>query len=623
MMKRVAFLVFLLCFLLNFGGLSYPASVDDLISSANEKRREKDFEEALKLYSDALPKSGELSFYLKFYIGLIYLEKKDYSQAIAYFDDLWKLRDKLPLELFTLLPYRMAQVYEEMGDLGRAYDFYLIALAYGRDSFKTLAYKRLASLSYSMGKYEKSFDWLLPVLQDNPNDGWANEMVLKLYRKIDNPSEELLYRVGRAYYLRNDYESALGFFKRSNRKFWEGLTLERLNRKKEAFDTYKTLVKAGTVSETLLKRFINLAEALDAKREAIFLLSALLNKDPKNEPLILYCLYSLSGDAKFKRSLKERYPTSDWALEVAWFDGWRKYISGKYKDAMKEWGLITKYHKGSLAHAKVVHYLSKVGLYRKDEAKRELLSFFPTEYYTVKRYGIPLNNRVPTFPEDRLLRRLYKVGFWEVAFIRANLLEKLDPPSRNYYLSLVTEKLSNYSSSIAYAYLLINSGFRDRVIWRRAYPLGDHYDYILKVAKAEEVDPLLVLAVIHQESRFDPQVVSWAGAIGLMQLMPFTGRAYGVKDRELLFSPDVNLRLGIKHLKEFLDRYKGNLYLALAAYNAGPGNVDRWLKEIKARDWEEWAESIPFRETRNYVRKVMSAYRIYKELYRKDNRLKS
>jgi len=101
-----------------------------------------------------------------------------------------------------------------------------------------------------------------------------------------------------------------------------------------------------------------------------------------------------------------------------------------------------------------------------------------------------------------------------------------------------------------------------------------------------------------------------------MQLMPFTGESYGIRDRNLLFSPEINIRLGIKHLKEFLDRYNGNLYLALAAYNAGSGNVDRWIKNIKARNWEEWSEGIPFEETRNYVKKVLGAYRAYKELYR-------
>ncbi|MCS7234067.1 MAG: lytic transglycosylase domain-containing protein [Synergistetes bacterium] len=602
---------------------AYSANLDDLLSMANQKRRERSLDEALKLYAEALPQSRELSPYIRLYMGLIYMDKRDYNQALSYFEALWKERKNLPLELEAIVPYRIAQVYEEMEDLQRAYDFYLLSLTSGTSYLRKLAYGRLAYLAYRMEKYDKAFEWLLPILQDSPNDKLANDLVLKLYPKIKEPSSEFLYRVGRAYYLLNNYSRALDFFRRAGRGFWEGLSLERLGRKKEAFDVYSRLVKSGEVSESLVRRFAWVSESLDLKKEAIDLLIGLLRKDVQDRDMIIYYLYYLSDNVEYKKALKRDYPKSKWALRVAWFDGWKAYSAGKYKDALKEWDFIIKYHKGEIPHAKAIYYLSKVGLYPKGKAKEELLSLFPTEYYTVKRYNIPLNDKLPSFPEDRLLRRLYKVGFWEVALVRANLLEKLEAHSRDYYLSLVSEKLSNYRSSISYAYSLINSGFRDPRIWKRAYPLGDHYNHILENAKREKVDPLLVLAVIHQESRFDPDIVSWAGAIGLMQLMPFTGEAYGIKNRDLLFSPEINIKYGIKHLKEFLDRYNGNLYLSLAAYNAGPGNVDRWLKDTKAKDWEEWAESIPFQETRDYVRKVMAAYRIYKELYREKPKSKS
>lgn len=616
-MRKIISSIIFVYFFLVFTEISYGASIDDVISLANQKRMANKLDEALKLYSDILPESKELSPYVRFYMGLIHMYKEEYSEAFVRFNELWEKKEGLPLELKAILPYRIAQLYEKMGSLTKAYDFYLIVLTSGTDYLKKLACGRLASIAYSMGKYEKALEWLLKVLEKDPNDEWANDMLLKLYRKVKKPSSELLYRVGMAYYYRNNYKTALYYFRKSGRKFWEGLTLERLNLKREAFNAYTTLLKRGVVSEALLRRFVNLAESLNKKGEGIALLYNLLRKDSKNKPLIVYYLYYLTGDPKFKNLLKSKFPASDWALEMAWFDGWEKYVSRKYKDAMKEWTLVFNHHKGSLTYAKVIYYLSKVGLYSRDKAKAELLASFPTEYYTVRRYGLSSNEKMPPLPKDRLLMRLYKTGFWEIAFLRVNLLENLKISSRNYFLSLVSEKLSNYSSSIAYAYFLINSGFRSITIWRKAYPLGDHYDYILRVAKREKVDPLLVLAVIHQESRFDPQAVSWAGAIGLMQLMPFTGKAYGVRERGTLFVPEVNIRVGIKHLKELLDRYRGNLYLALAAYNAGSGNVDRWLKSIKAKDWEEWAESLPFRETRNYVRKVMAAYRVYKELYRR------
>lgn len=615
-------LVLSIVFLLSFDAYS-ATTVDEIISSANKRRRENALDEALKLYSEALPKSGELAPYIKFYMGLIYMDKKDYEKTLSYLEGLWRERKSLPSELEAILPYRIGQVYENMGEAQKAYDFYLLSLTSGTNHLKKLAYGRLAYIAYNMGKFDKAFEWLLPILQEEPNDRFANNLVLKIYPKIKEPSSELLYRVGRAYYLLNNYSRALDYFRRAGRKFWVGLCFERLGKRKEAFDVYSESIRAGEFSESLIRRFVWVSELLDLKKEAIELLLGLLKRGIQDRDLVIYYLYYLSNNPAYKKALERDYPKSKWALRASWFDGWKAYSEGKYKDALREWELILKHHKGEIPHAKVIYYLSKVGLYPKDKAKSELLALFPTEYYTVRRYGVSLNEKLPPFPEDKLLRRLYKVGFWEVAFIRANLISKVEQSSRNYFLSLLCEKLSNYRSSISYAYLLINSGFRDAKVWKKAYPLGDHYDQILENAKKEKVDPLLVLAVIHQESRFDPEIVSWAGAVGLMQLMPFTGETYGIKDRDLLFSPEINIKYGVKHLKEFLDRYRGNLYLALAAYNAGSGNVDKWLRSIKAKDWEEWAESIPFQETRDYVRKVMAAYRIYKEIYREKPKSKS
>jgi soluble lytic murein transglycosylase-like protein len=107
------------------------------------------------------------------------------------------------------------------------------------------------------------------------------------------------------------------------------------------------------------------------------------------------------------------------------------------------------------------------------------------------------------------------------------------------------------------------------------------------------VDPALVRAVIETESNWNPRAVSRKGAGGLMQLIPTTAQRYGAND---LFNPEQNIDAGVRHLKSLLQRYNGNLDLALAAYNAGEGAVDR-------------AGGIPhYRETKNYVQKVQNAY---------------
>jgi soluble lytic murein transglycosylase-like protein len=116
---------------------------------------------------------------------------------------------------------------------------------------------------------------------------------------------------------------------------------------------------------------------------------------------------------------------------------------------------------------------------------------------------------------------------------------------------------------------------------------------VKEAADRHNVDPALVRAVIETESNWNPSAYSRKGAAGLMQLIPTTAQRYGAND---VFNPQQNIDAGVRHLKWLLERYNGNLDLALAAYNAGEGAVDR-------------AHGIPaFRETRNYVQKVQDAY---------------
>ncbi len=154
---------------------------------------------------------------------------------------------------------------------------------------------------------------------------------------------------------------------------------------------------------------------------------------------------------------------------------------------------------------------------------------------------------------------------------------------------------------------------------RRTLPLAD--TQIIRAQAAEKrLDPALIAAVIYCESKFEPRP-SAAGAEGLMQILPETayylaklsgGRTFTSAD---LASPSVNVAYGSYYLRYLLDHYDGNEMLAVAAYNGGLANVDRWVAQAQAAGRELTIEEIPFPETREYVRRVLGAEQVYRSDY--------
>lgn len=135
------------------------------------------------------------------------------------------------------------------------------------------------------------------------------------------------------------------------------------------------------------------------------------------------------------------------------------------------------------------------------------------------------------------------------------------------------------------------------------FPLN-YMDIIKK--NSENIDPLIVISLIRQESAFNPEAKSGVGAKGLMQLMPATAKRFNRKVRvNHLGNPEINIAIGTKYFKQLLQRFDGNLIFALASYNAGENRIDRWRKDIFRNDDPlSTIESIPFEETRNYVKLI-------------------
>ena len=170
---------------------------------------------------------------------------------------------------------------------------------------------------------------------------------------------------------------------------------------------------------------------------------------------------------------------------------------------------------------------------------------------------------------------------------------------------------------------VMNSG-ATKEFTKSLYPIK-YESYVEKAAKEYNVDICLVYGVIRNESNFNPDIVSNAGAIGLMQIMPDTFtwlqnyrenfEPKKILDSDKLYDPKINIDYGTYYLRYLLDKYDGDRSLVICAYNAGYGNVDSWIEDGTIPNGDVSPSDVPFSETSNYLAKVTESAEMYRELY--------
>ena len=150
----------------------------------------------------------------------------------------------------------------------------------------------------------------------------------------------------------------------------------------------------------------------------------------------------------------------------------------------------------------------------------------------------------------------------------------------------------------------------------------EYSEYVNKYAQMYDIDPLWIYAIIKVESNFDKNAKSNSGAKGLMQLMDSTATEIAKKlqidnfEVDMIYDPEINIMIGTKYFDDLLSKYNENYYLAIAAYNAGIGNVDTWIEKGIVAPNGSNIENIPYKETNIYVRKTINSYSVYKDLYK-------
>lgn len=164
-------------------------------------------------------------------------------------------------------------------------------------------------------------------------------------------------------------------------------------------------------------------------------------------------------------------------------------------------------------------------------------------------------------------------------------------------------------------------GFKNAIkLWEKTYPLA-FSDFISKFSKDFTVPREVIWSVMRTESHYKVRAISPVGALGLMQVMPYTARKVSQMlkektfDPSFLLEPETNIRIGTRYLKRLSDMFDGRLPLVAAAYNAGPHRVGGWLQSFGTLDMDEFIDHIPFKQTRNYAKEIIKNYYLYKSIY--------
>jgi len=338
------------------------------------------------------------------------------------------------------------------------------------------------------------------------------------------------------------------------------------------------------------------------------------------------------------RRLATDYPSSSHLPRALWEVAWSLYLSGGYREAADGFARAA----GNPAYREKALYWKGRALEAAGsrEAARQvraaLIEEFPAGYYALnveKETGVR-SGRIPLLGHGALTslplpdgydraKALISLGLYEEARmeIRAVRGRAGSRPRNAMELAGLYLAMEDYHLAMALfpQSALLRRDVGSRQVWAVLYPAAFREE-VTRHSSNTGVDQSLAFALIRAESNFSPTARSPVGALGLMQLMPATARDTGkdLKDpvtAAALTRPDLNVRLGTRHLKHLLTRFNGDLVSAVAAYNAGATPVTRWRKNFAGLREDEFIESIPYPETREYVKKVLAGMEVYRRLY--------
>lgn len=342
--------------------------------------------------------------------------------------------------------------------------------------------------------------------------------------------------------------------------------------------------------------------------------------------------------AQLLQRLVKDFPTSELAVRGTWELAWGLYLSGNLSAAEEQ---MRRLIKDLTYRERALYWCGRIfeRQSRSADAQRnyqQLLQDYPFGFYAAwyrNRTGqvsgwLALSQMVqePRLPENsQRLQALVALGMLEEARTELSSFKQVGQQDREAIAALarMQQMAGDLHGSIVTfhqnrppAIDRSNMGF-----WAIGYP-RPYGELFGRYSTLNGLSESLVVSLAKAESSFRPDVKSPAGAIGIMQMMPATARmTAGTKAKkgfnpQSLVDPDLNIKLGTKHLRELLNQYYQDTVYTLAAYNAGSGAVNRWRKAFGDLPRDEFVENIPYQETRDYVKKIVGYMAVYRALYR-------
>ena len=617
------------------------------LAQVHQKRE--DYAKAIELYQRLIKQYPQSPHLLdaKYEIANIYQNQDEHANAVEFTSQLIANAEGDYVRRATFL---QAQAYEGLGKWEDAFSAYQHLIdanksdEVARDALREIQRLVKAHSSLKITRDQRVTHGL--VLYNHGRYADAIALLRKVTpKKDDKLTGQAVYFTGRAYHRRRRYDLAIQEYKKVVTLY---PTSDYLTRALYQSTICYRRKKQPHIAQKRLKEFVRDYGWSELAHKALFNLGWVQeNEEHYDEALKSY------------RQLTLKYPSSRFASDAYWRIGWIQFKHEQYDKSIETFASLMRLFPGNRL-AMAAHFWTAKCYERKnqpDKAKklyREVLGkhhwYYGSRAEAVLRQmgekieivnASPVSVRVNAVPNHSKWKqiglkrsprvdKLMELKFYEDAIteIRGEIKSERGNQNANFYNLIVCyQKKRQFYEAYDYAQELSTfTSIHDEdqaiplELYQLLYPIY-YRDIIKKYAKKYEMDPLFVAAMILEESRFGVEAVSWAGAIGLMQIMPQTGHELARQlkirrfEKNMLMNPAVNIEMGTKYMKYLMGRFQDNHALVTGAYNGGPGRMSRWVKERGLADLDEFIEDIAIDETRRHIKKVIDSYYVYKKLY--------